>query len=391
MYTNSNLSFSPDGQTLASLSHQNSTVRIWDVKSGEILDILPDHSSSVWDMSFNPNGQMISTVSQGEVRLLDVRTGETLQTLIGYTASFSPNGEILAFSGSDPIVNLMNTNSGDIPQTLSLDHRAIHISFGHDGQTMAILDAEGIINLWDIKTDTVQKTITELGRFHGNRFHGNISFSPDLRFLARTRYEISTDSHSTIHLMDAITGRLLHTLYGHADSVRWLTFSADGQILASASTDRTVRLWDVETGRLAKVPFVHTSWVDSMSLSSDGQTLASGGLDGIVYLWNIETGEQIDILTGYSRGITGLSFSSDGETLAIGRADGTIYLWETVPTSVEPDRDKSDINADGVVDVQDLVLVAADFGKMGEYKTDVNGDGKVNIQDLVVVVAAFHD
>lgn len=110
---------------------------------------------------------------------------------------------------------------------------------------------------------------------------------------------------------------------------------------------------------------------------------------GIVYLWNIEAGEQIDTLTGYSRGITGLSFRSDGEMLAIGRADGTIYLWETVPTSVEPDRNKSDINADGVVNVQDLVLVAADFGKIGEYKTDVNGDGTVNIQDLVVVVAAF--
>lgn len=44
-----------------------------------------------------------------------------------------------------------------------------------------------------------------------------------------------------------------------------------------------------------------------------------------------------------------------------------------------------------MVNVQDLVLVAADFGKIGEYETDVNGDGKVNIQDLVVVVAAFSD
>jgi len=42
-----------------------------------------------------------------------------------------------------------------------------------------------------------------------------------------------------------------------------------------------------------------------------------------------------------------------------------------------------DLNDDGTVNIQDLVLVAAEFGESGDTDADVNGDGEVNIQDIV--------
>ena len=50
---------------------------------------------------------------------------------------------------------------------------------------------------------------------------------------------------------------------------------------------------------------------------------------------------------------------------------------------------KGDVNGDGIVNIQDLVLVASNFGKTGQNSTDVNKDGTVNIQDLVLVAGAF--
>ena len=64
---------------------------------------------------------------------------------------------------------------------------------------------------------------------------------------------------------------------------------------------------------------------------------------------------------------------------ALADLDGEIYLKvETPPTA--------DVNADGTVNILDLVLVANAFGKSAP---DVNGDGTVNVLDLVLVANAF--
>ena len=55
----------------------------------------------------------------------------------------------------------------------------------------------------------------------------------------------------------------------------------------------------------------------------------------------------------------------------------------------EPTGLKGDVNGDGIVNIQDLVLVAANLGKTGQNAADVNGDGQVNIQDLVLVAGAL--
>ena len=46
----------------------------------------------------------------------------------------------------------------------------------------------------------------------------------------------------------------------------------------------------------------------------------------------------------------------------------------------------ADLNGDGIVNIQDLVIMA---NALGEAEPDLNGDGVVNIQDLVIVANAF--
>ena len=131
-----------------------------------------------------------------------------------------------------------------------------------------------------------------------------------------------------IWLYDAQTGEVLDLLIGHTSWVYSVSFSPDGQTLASGSGDRTVRLWDTHTGRHLRTLTGHTDWVRSVSFSPDGQTLASGSEDGTVRLWDANTGRHLRTLTGHTSTVMSVSFSPDGQTLASGSGDGTVRLWD---------------------------------------------------------------
>ena len=79
---------------------------------------------------------------------------------------------------------------------------------------------------------------------------------------------------------------------------------------------------------------------------------------------------------------------------AVALTEAEINEMQIGTISVHPDVSRlsprpEDINEDGVVNIQDLVLVASNFGKTGENSADVNGDGVVNIADLVLVAGAL--
>ncbi|NET67386.1 MAG: hypothetical protein F6K63_24590 [Moorea sp. SIO1G6] len=149
----------------------------------------------------------------------------------------------------------------------------------------------------------------------------SVSFSRDGQTLA-------SGSYKTIKLWNLLTGKVIRTLEGHTELVTSVSFSPDGQTLASGSYDNTIKLWDPKTGKVIRTLIGHTEVVRSVSFSRDGQTLASGSDDNTIKLWNLETGKTIRTLIGHTGRVNSVSFSRDGQTLASGSTDNTIKLWD---------------------------------------------------------------
>jgi len=61
---------------------------------------------------------------------------------------------------------------------------------------------------------------------------------------------VSTDSHGTIRIWDASTGKQLHMLKGHTGNVINAQFTPDGTRVISSGSDTTIRIWDAAEGRL---------------------------------------------------------------------------------------------------------------------------------------------
>ncbi|MBD2568630.1 protein kinase domain-containing protein [Anabaena lutea] len=276
------VAYSPDGQTLASGS-RDTTIKLWDVKTGNLLQTLTGHSYTVWSVAYSPNGQTLASGSSDKtIKLWNVNTGKLLQTLTGH---------------SDEVYS---------------------VAYSPDGQTLATGSNDNTIKLWDVKTGNLLQTLTG----HSYTVY-SVAYSPDGQTLA------SGSRDKTIKLWDVKTGNLLQTLTGHSNTVYSVEYSPDGQTLATGSYDHTIKLWNVKTGNLLQTLAGHSNSVWSVEYSPDGQTLASGSQDGTIKLWNVKTGNLLQTLTGHSSSVwsVALAYSPDGKTLASGSWDRTIKIW----------------------------------------------------------------
>jgi WD40 repeat protein len=114
--------------------------------------------------------------------------------------------------------------------------------------------------------------------------------------------------------------------------VRSVSWSPDGQTLATGGEDDSIKLWKRDGSSIVKIK-ANQDNVMSVSWSPDGQTLATGGEDGSVKLWKRD-GSSIAEIKANQDIVTSVSWSPDGQTLATGGEDGSVKLWKRDGSSI---------------------------------------------------------
>jgi len=143
------------------------------------------------------------------------------------------------------------------------------------------------VRLWDVATGQ------QVCQFKGNTGNvSNVRFSPDgqtLVSVSRRLYESSVSDNEIVLLWDVATGQEL-CRFSKSEYIKTHqisdNMSPDRKYRASKE-DNTVGLWDVATGQQLRQFQGHTYRVSSVSFSPDGQTLASGSWDGVLRLWKV--------------------------------------------------------------------------------------------------------
>ena len=137
----------------------------------------------------------------------------------------------------------------------------------------------------------------------------------------------SASPKSTLSTL-APTWQCLETLKGHRSSVHSISFSPDGDYIASCGADRSVKIWHLNTRKLAHSFLGHKSLVEKVIFTPEGEKIISGSWDNQIKIWHRETGEAVTNLIGHTGWVKALVIYPDDYSLVSGSADKSIKLWD---------------------------------------------------------------
>ncbi|HLX95358.1 MAG TPA: protein kinase [Verrucomicrobiae bacterium] len=322
--------FSKGGETIATTS-SDQTVRLWDRTSLTLKSVLHGHDNEVWCAAFSPDGKFLATGGKDHNVMLwslDVRP-RGLRVMAHdreLSLQFSPDGKRLATF--DPQVgNAALWDMDRITETGSITGRVV-IGFSSDGKSSALFDASNLkLQFWLPDGKTLRKEVRLAGAPLENS-PACCATSPDGRFF------FAIDANGMIRVWNAETGQLLQTFNGPMPPIRNAILSSGGTYLAiSEERDHFVYLFNCADGSERHLTG-HIDFVSGLSFSPDGQTLATGSMDGTIRLWNVANGDTLASLSGHMEEVTDVAFSPDGRTLASLGHNEAIKLWH-LPTRRE--------------------------------------------------------
>jgi WD40 repeat protein len=319
------VTFSHNGKLLATASNDKQ-VRIWNVSTGQLTLRPIAHPRAVSLVEFSPDDRLLLTVDGMNARLIDVATGQIVQTMTQEdpirTATFSPDGQLLATggTGTHATAQLWAVADGKTVGSVLRGHGGdiLSVSFSPDGKRLVTASEDNTARVWSVPDGIPVATLVA----HANEVL-TASFSPDSEWI------VTASKDNTARIWEAATGFPKFLLAGDHKPLTTAFFTADARWVISASEDGSARIWDPGTNPELRQLGEHTAAVDKVSVSPDGRFALSAGIDGTVRLWPLVGGGQSRTLQLGGQ-VTAASFSPDGKLIIAANDAGIARVWRTL-------------------------------------------------------------
>jgi WD40 repeat protein len=222
----SGVAWAPDSRSIAGAN----LVGFLDWEAGKRF-LVPIWSNSV--LSFSPDGRYLLAKSSSETALLDLTTLETANGWQDEQIELRTFGQ----DGKEKVTTATRFDCRSIKKVQLAGHGGplTAAAFSADSRWLVTTSEDRTARLWDVQSGKMCHVL----QGHLRRVTG-AAFSPDGRLVVT-----ASDEH-TVRIWDTASGREVFTLTGHQGLIRATAFSPDGQFVLTASDDGTARLWPVD-------------------------------------------------------------------------------------------------------------------------------------------------
>lgn len=310
------LTFSPTEDVLASSGGR--TIRLWDPQSGDQIGF-HEVQGTVLSLDFSPDGKLIAYGLLGDIHLWDIKADEYLRSFLGEGVlndlDFHPGGETIAAGYQNGDIRLWDLKTGVSRQTLQGHAAGVRaVSFTPDGNTLISAAQDGKVLSWDLTRDAKPRTLlAQKSSIH------DLAISSDGAVVA------AVDLASKCRLIDVVSGkerRVLELTWKAGSHNEAIFLNGDKWLATVAGTQ--VQIWDVATGREITRFDVPGRGTSNMSLNRDGTMLATSN-EGSIRRWRTK---DWTMLPEPSPKMTTVAVDPSGTLLAAGRRDGPIDLYD---------------------------------------------------------------
>ena len=296
------VAWSPQGQHIASAGTLDSSVQVWDAISARkrVLALFATHNQRVDALAWSPDSiHIAAALGNDTVDVRSIATGD--DRLLRFSQpgnanalAWSPGRSRIAAVSGNTAVEVRSATTGGLFFTYTGYAQAVlTLAWSPDGKHIASGGAGGIVQVWNATTGRTYVTYSG----HSAEVQA-VAWSPDSRQIA------SGGADGTVQVWEAATGRPLFTYRGHAGGVNAVAWQGEPLLLpgheariASGGADATVQVWSFGRAvnrRHEQVMALedeilmyrgHSGQVTSVTWSPDGQYIASGSEDGTVQVW----------------------------------------------------------------------------------------------------------